>query len=61
MEKTVNKVTVNGVTRLDLTQDSVTPSTLLKGATAHDKSGAQIVGTMTAPQISVAGSVMTIA
>ncbi len=47
--------------KLDLTGDSVTPSQLAKGATAHDKSGAQIVGTMTAPQISVAGSVMTIA
>lgn len=42
----VNKVDVNGVTVLDLTQDSVTPATLKKGETAHDASGASIVGTM---------------
>ena len=40
----VNKVDVNGVTVLDLTQDSVTPATLKKGETAHDASGAAIVG-----------------
>lgn len=43
-----NKVVVNGETILDLTQDSVTPSSLLKGTTAHDKSGAPITGTMEA-------------
>ena len=42
----VNKVDVNGVTVLDLTQDSVTPATLKKGETAHDASGAAIVGEM---------------
>ena len=42
----VNKVDVNGVTVLDLTQDSVTPETLQKGYTAHDKSGTKITGTM---------------
>lgn len=42
----VNKVDVNGVTVLDLTQDSVTPATLKKGETAHDASGSAIVGTM---------------
>ena len=42
----VNKVDVNGVTVLDLTQDSVTPDTLKKGETTHDASGALIVGTM---------------
>ena len=42
----VNKVDVNGVTVLDLTQDSVTPETLKKGETTHDASGALIVGTM---------------
>ncbi len=61
MAKNVNKVLLGDEVKLDLTGDSVTPSQLAKGATAHDKSGAQIVGTMTAPQISVAGSVMTIA
>lgn len=43
-----NKVAINGKTILDLTQDTVTPATLAKGATAHDKSGAKIVGTMEA-------------
>ena len=38
----VNKVDVNGVTVLDLTQDSVTPATLKKGETAHDASGTAI-------------------
>lgn len=61
MAKNVNKVLLGDEVKLDLTGDSVTPNTLAKGATAHDKSGAPIVGTMTAPQISVAGSVMTIA
>lgn len=43
-----NKVAINGKTILDLTQDTVTPATLAKGSTAHDKSGAQITGTMEA-------------
>ena len=41
----VNKVIVNGITKIDLTGDTVTASTLIKGATAHDKSGAPITGT----------------
>lgn len=41
----VNKVIVNGVTKIDLTGDTVTADTLIKGATAHDKSGAPITGT----------------
>ena len=61
MAKNVNKVVVDGAVKLDLSKDSVTANTLAKGATAHDKSGAPIVGTMTTPQISVVGSVMTIA
>lgn len=61
MAKNVNKVVVDGAVKLDLSKDSVTANTLAKGTTAHDKSGAPIVGTMTTPQISVAGSVMTIA
>lgn len=40
----VNKVDINGATVLDLTGDSVTPETLLQGATAHDASGAAIEG-----------------
>ena len=43
----VNKVTANNVTLIDLTSDTVTPSTLMQGYTAHDKSGALITGTAT--------------
>lgn len=40
----VNKVEVNGETKLDLTQDTVTPESLLFGVTAHNSAGVQIVG-----------------
>ena len=46
MAENINKVVFAGETLIDLTGDSVTPETLGKGVTAHDKSGAQIVGTM---------------
>lgn len=42
-----NKIIYNGVTLLDLTGDTVSPSTLAQGITAHDASGAPIVGTAT--------------
>ena len=42
----VNKVVINNETQLDLTSDTVSPDTLSKGITAHDKSGNVIVGTM---------------
>lgn len=42
----VNKVVFGGQTLIDLTGDTVTPDTLAVGATAHDKTGASIVGTM---------------
>lgn len=41
----VNKVVVGTETKLDLTADTITAADLKKGATAHDKSGAPIVGT----------------
>lgn len=41
----VNKVEVNGETKLDLTQDTVTPENLLSGVTAHNAAGNPIVGT----------------
>jgi hypothetical protein len=41
-----NKVEYFGKVLIDLTEDSVTPDTLAEGVTAHDKSGALIVGTM---------------
>lgn len=43
----VNKVIVGGEVRLDLTQDDITPDKLAQGIKAHDKSGAEIVGTST--------------
>ena len=42
----VNKVEINGQTVIDLTQDTVTPESLGKGITAHDKSGTKITGTL---------------
>lgn len=46
-EKYINKVIVGKETKLDLTADTVTPDKLAAGTTAHDKSGAPIVGTST--------------
>ena len=43
----INKVIVNGQTKMDLTSDTVDPAHLLSGYTAHDKSGAPIEGTCT--------------
>lgn len=43
----VNKVVVGGVTKLDLTGDTIAASDLLSGKTAHDKTGAPITGTCT--------------
>lgn len=45
----VNKVEVDGETKLDLTADTVTPETLLKGATAHNAAGIAIVGSIIMP------------
>lgn len=42
-----NKVIFGTETILDLTQDTITADKLAYGATAHDKSGAPIVGTST--------------
>lgn len=42
----VNKVIVGTETLVDLTQDTVSPSTLQLGMTAHDASGRVITGTM---------------
>lgn len=41
----VNKVVINDNTVLDLTGDTVTPSDLVEGVTAHDATGMQITGT----------------
>lgn len=41
----INKVIFGNQTLIDLTGDTVSPDKLLKGQTAHDKSGAVITGT----------------
>ena len=40
----VNKVVVNGQIKLDLTGDTVTAESLVQGYSAHDSSGASIIG-----------------
>jgi hypothetical protein len=46
----VNKVVINTANGeevlIDLTQDNITPDLLVDGIFAHDRSGAQIRGTM---------------
>ena len=48
-----NQVIINGKTILDLRSDTVTPETLQKGYTAHDKSGTKITGTLEASSVSL--------
>jgi len=43
----VNKVIIGGVTKLDLTADTVTANKVLDGFTFHDKSGAALEGSCT--------------
>ena len=50
----VNKVEVNGETKLDLTQDTVAPENLLSGATAHNAAGERISGAVAPVQYDVA-------
>ncbi len=47
MRMAINKVIYAGNSLIDLTGDSVAPETLLAGKTAHDASGAVIVGVAT--------------
>ena len=42
----VNHVIINGETVVDLRNDTVSVDKLIKGATAHDKTGAAITGTL---------------
>lgn len=44
-EKYINKVIYGNKTLIDLTGDTIEPSKVLSGVTAHDKSGAPITGT----------------
>lgn len=41
-----NKVEINGITRLDLTNDTATPDKVIQGMTFHDKSGTPQTGTL---------------
>lgn len=55
----INKVVYDGNTIVDLTSDTVSPESLLNGVTAHDKSGASIMGVMTdLPYHIYAGSIV---
>lgn len=47
VEKNISKVVYGGKTLIDLTADTVTADKILSTYTAHDKSGAPIVGTCT--------------
>ncbi len=46
-DKKVSKVEINGITLLDVSSDTVTPSVLAKGYIAHDAAGNRIVGKLT--------------
>lgn len=45
MPNNINKVVFGNNTLIDLTNDSVEPSNLLEGETAHDRSGTPVTGT----------------
>lgn len=47
VNKNISKVVYGGKTLIDLTADTVTADKILKGVTAHDKSGAIITGACT--------------
>lgn len=47
MSEYISKVVVNGITKIDLTGDTLTAADLKSGKTAHDNSGAPITGTNT--------------
>lgn len=50
-----NKVIVNGVIKVDLTSDTVSPDTMLESTTAHNAAGDLVTGTIPVnPQLSVA-------
>lgn len=55
----VNKVVISGVTKIDLTSDTVTAASLRRGATAHNMSGAPITGTLDVPVVQASKSYTT--
>lgn len=50
----VNKVEINGESVIDLTKDTVSPQTLLSGATAHNAAGERISGAVAPVRYDVA-------
>ena len=44
----INKIIVDGVTKIDLSQDTVTEDKVLQGFTFHDATGSVLTGTMKA-------------
>ena len=57
-----NKVQLSdGTTLMDLTQDTVTPQTLLSGATAHNAAGEAISGTYVPKTMTVVGTTLKLA
>lgn len=56
----VNKIVINDEIKIDLTADTVSPSTLALGITAHDKSGNIITGTMASSPDAPTASELTI-
>lgn len=46
----IKKVVYKGKVLIDLSNDTVTPETLLEGYTAHDAKGNVIVGTLKLPE-----------
>ena len=58
----VSKLTINGVTRVDLTNDTVSAASMLSGITAHDAAGDAITGTIatkTSSNLTVSGATVT--
>lgn len=47
----VNKVSVNGQVKIDLTADTVDSAHLVRGYTAHSMSGASITGSLDVPRV----------
>ena len=54
----VNKVEINGEVKLDLTQDTVTENTLLKGVTAHDAAGNSVEGKVVTTPVPVTSNLL---
>lgn len=54
----VNKVEINGEVKLDLTQDTVTENTLLKGVTAHDAAGNAVEGKVITTPVPVTSNLL---